>query len=184
MHKHLDLHPLYPQFKATPHVPYIEAGGAEGLGPLRHCVLYGSLDASRTRGLLLLYLPATHTYAAHTKTYSENTQSPAHHTPPMHTITLSNHGPCMHVNLMSAPNTVCLTTLHLLHTHTHRATMLVIDPAGAATRALSASAVQRCWVDAWQDAQPVDASQQVCTVAVLCCWELQMKPVSDLLVTC
>lgn len=51
------------QFKATPHVPYIQPGGTEGLGPLRHCVLYATLDASRTRGLMLLYVPASHTYA-------------------------------------------------------------------------------------------------------------------------
>lgn len=39
--------------------------------------------------------------------------------------------------------------------------MVVVDPAGAATRALTTTAVQRCWVEAWQDAQPLEASQQV-----------------------
>lgn len=44
-------------------MPYIQPGGAEGLGVLSHCVLYGTFDASHTKGLMLLYVPAGHTYA-------------------------------------------------------------------------------------------------------------------------
>lgn len=39
--------------------------------------------------------------------------------------------------------------------------MVVVDPAGAATRALTAATVQRCWSEAWQDAQPLDATDPV-----------------------